>query len=48
MMAHCLEDFRVTSNRAYSEEFHHDTSTINGANPTDKQVVSVYIMRRGE
>ena len=46
LMTHCLKDFRITSNWADGEEFHHDAPIINDGNPTDKQVVSVYIMGR--
>ena len=46
LMTHYLEDFRITSNRAYGEELHYDTPIINDDNPTDKQVVSVCFMRR--
>ena len=47
-MTHCLKYFRVTSNWADGEEFHSDTLTIYDDYPTDKQVVSIYVIRRKE
>ena len=48
MMVHYLEDFRVTSNWPDGEELHYDTLTIYDDYPTDKQVVSIYVIRRKE
>ena len=48
LMAHRLKDFGITSDWANGEEFHYDATANNGDSPTDKQVVSLCLMRREE